>query len=44
MNTLILETHSAFVPNRLITDNVLVAYELNHFMKQKIKGKKFLWL
>ena len=29
------EAHSAFVPNRLITNNMMVAYEVNHYMKRK---------
>ena len=39
LGTIIDDSQSAFVSNRLITENILVTHEIMHFLKRKKKGK-----
>ncbi|XP_031099793.1 uncharacterized protein LOC116003991 [Ipomoea triloba] len=38
LNSLISNSQSVFVPNRLITDNLLLAYESHHYLNRKTQG------
>ncbi|KAK6162202.1 hypothetical protein DH2020_002043 [Rehmannia glutinosa] len=39
LSKIISETQSSFLPGRLISDNILVAYEIYYFMKGRTSGK-----
>lgn len=43
LDSVVAENQSAFIPGRLITDNVMVGYEMVHYLKRKRRGKKVLW-
>lgn len=38
LQTIISEQQSAFIENRLLTDNALVAFEVNHYIHRKTQG------
>lgn len=40
IDSVISDTQSTFIPGRLITDNIMIAHELIHFMKRKTTGKQ----
>lgn len=44
LNDIITENQSAFITERLIMDNVLIAYELMHFLHAKNSSNKFMAL
>ncbi|KAK2634653.1 hypothetical protein Ddye_029445 [Dipteronia dyeriana] len=44
LGEVITDTHSVFIPNRLISDNVLVGFEFLHAMKKNKEANLILWL
>lgn len=40
IDSIISDTQSVFIPNRLITGNIMVAFEFMHYIKRKQKGKE----
>ncbi|KAM6553580.1 hypothetical protein CsatB_014342 [Cannabis sativa] len=40
IDCIISETQSAFIPGHLISDNLMVAFEVMHYLKRKKSGKK----
>ncbi|XP_073119607.1 uncharacterized protein [Henckelia pumila] len=40
LNSIISHSQSAFIPGRHITDNVLIAFEIGHYLKRKSQGKR----
>lgn len=39
---IILDRKSAFVEGRLLTDDALLAYEINHYIRRKMQGKQVI--
>lgn len=39
LDDVVSDTQSAFIPGRLISDNIMISYEIMHYLKQKKVGK-----
>lgn len=42
LKSIISDKQSAFLEGRLLTDNALIAYEVNHYMRRRTRGKNGL--
>lgn len=40
LNTIVSNKHSAFIERRLLTNNAMIVFEVNHYIKRKTQGKK----
>lgn len=40
LGSIVSDKQSAFLEGRLLTDNALIAFELNHYMKRKTQGRE----
>lgn len=43
IDNIIADSQSAFIHVRLISDNVMIAFEVMHYMRRKMKGKDY-WM
>lgn len=42
LNSIVSDKQSAFIEGRLLTDNAMLAFEINHYMKRRTQGKQGL--